>query len=265
MLKFILYIAVIFGLIFGYVRYIELRSIFFPTKEIEFSPTDINLPFQDIYIDTEDSLKINAWFIPYNNAKYTLLFFHGNGGNISHRLDKIQLLRKAGVNIFIIDYRGYGASQGRPTENGLYLDARGAYDYLLNLRNIKPGQIILYGESMGTAVAINLASQVSIKALILEGGFSSARDMAKRYYPYLPAFLFSIRFDSLSKIKEINAPKLFLHSQDDEIVPFKLAQRLFKTASEPKQLVQLLGGHNNAFLDSENKYVSSIISFIGGI
>lgn len=262
MSKVIIYIIFLLGLIIGYTKYIEIKGVYFPTKEIEFSPEFIYLAFEDVYIETKDGFKINGWFIPHDNAKYTVLLLHGNGGNICHRLDKIGFLRSAGVNIFIIDYRGYGRSQGRPSERGIYIDARAAYDYLLTNRSIKPDEIILYGESLGTAVAINLASEIKVKALILEGAFSRGRDMAKKLYPFLPSFLFSDQFDSLAKIKKINTPKLFMHSIDDEIVPIDLAKKLYNASSGPKQFVELKGGHNNAFLDSKETYILSITSFV---
>lgn len=262
MLRIIIYILTAIILLVGYIKYIESRSVFFPTQEIQFSPQVTNLSFEDIYIETEDKLKINGWFIPHSNAGYTLLLFHGNGGNIQDRLDKIYLLHRMGLNIFIIDYRGYGRSQGRPNEAGIYLDAWAAYNYLIDKRNISPKQIILYGESLGCAVAVDLAFKVKIKGLILEGSFSKGRDMARRIYPFLPSFLFSNRFDSLAKIKAVNAPKLFIHSQNDEIVPIDLARKLYNTALEPKHFVEILGSHNTAFLDSQEAFLSAVASFI---
>jgi len=262
MLKVILYIIIAIVLLFGYAKFIELRGIFFPVKEIKLTPRFINLPFEDIYILTKDGLKINGWFIPNDNAKHTLFFCHGNAGNIANRLDKIAMLHRLGVNVFIIDYRGFGRSQGRPSEKGIYLDAQAAYDYLTANRKIKPEAIILYGESLGSAVVINLASEVKILALIAEGAFSSGKDMAKEIYPFLPAHLFSYKFDSLTKIKRVSAAKLFIHSIADEVVPFRLAQKIFSTAGEPKHFVQLNGGHNTAFLDYPGEYSGAIISFI---
>lgn len=257
---FILLLAI--GLIILCIRYIETWGIFFPKKEIEVYPSVLNLPFEDIYIKTEDGVRINGWFIPYSNARWTLLFFHGNAGNIEHRLDKILMLREAGVNIFIIDYRGFGKSEGRLTEEGFYLDANAAYNYLVNIRRIRPEEIILYGESLGAAVVIDLAAKVKVSSLIVEGAFSGGRDMAVKIYPFLPAFLFSNKFNSLKKIKKVKAPKLFIHSINDEIVPFALANKLYQAASGPKELIELIGSHNTAFLDAKEKYVSSIRLFI---
>lgn len=259
----ILYLVLLgLGIIFVYIKYIENKGIYFPTNKIEFYPSSLGLPFEDIYIKTEDDIKINGWFIPYNNAKYTLLFFHGNAGNIGHRIQKLHMFWKLGVNLFIVDYRGYGQSEGRVSEKGFYLDAKAAYDYLVNSRGILPKQIILYGESLGIAVVVDLASLVEVKALILEGAFSRGKDIAKKIYPFLPTFLFSNQFDSLEKIKKVKAQKLFIHSRDDEVIPYELARKLYNAADEPKEFIELVGGHNDAFWVSEKKYISSINSFL---
>lgn len=260
--KVLFLILLIIGLIVLCIRYIETWGIFFPKKEVEVYPSALHLPFEDVYIKTGDGVRINGWFIPHSNARHTLLFFHGNAGNIEHRLDKLLMLRETGVNIFIIDYRGFGKSEGRLTEEGFYLDANAAYNYLANSRRIGPEQIILYGESLGTAVAIDLAAKVKVSSLIIEGAFSGGRDMAVKIYPFLPAFLFSNKFNSLKKIKKVGAPKLFIHSINDEIVPFALADKLYQAASGAKEFVELIGSHNTAFFDSKEKYVSSISSFI---
>lgn len=249
-------------LIISYIKYIENRGIYFPDRSVEFYPSGINLPFSDKYFQTEDGIEINGWFIPNSNAKYTLLFLHGNAGNISHRLEKLQILWGTGLNIFIIDYRGYGKSKGRPSESGFYLDAKAGYDYLVNNLRIPPKQIILYGESLGTAVAVDLASKYKAKAIILEGVFSSGRDFGKKVYPFLPAFLFSNKYNSSEKIKRVGVPKLFIHSINDEILPYKLAKKLYDIAKSPKIFVELKGGHNTAFLESRDKYVLSIRNFI---
>lgn len=250
------------GLFLLYIKYLENKGIYYPVKGIELYPSSIGLPFEDVFITTKDGVKINGWFIPQPDAKYTLLFCHGNAGNIAGRIDKIILLRETRLNIFIIDYRGYGRSQGRPSEHGFYLDAKAAYDYLLNRRNIKPEQIILYGESLGTAVVVDLASKEKVRAVILEGAFSSGRDMAGRIYPFLPTFFFSNIFDSIAKIKKIDASKLFIHSRSDEIVPYDLARKLYDAAKEPKDFGEITGGHNTAPLDSKERHISSIASFI---
>ena len=265
MIRTIAYILLAVAILAVYVRYIESRSIFFPMKRIEFTPHFVNLAYEDVYIMTADNVKINGWFFPKDNAKYTMLFCHGNAGNIGHRLEKIIMLLDIGVNVFIIDYRGYGNSKGKPSEKGIYLDAKAGYDYLVNTRKVQAENIILYGESIGAAAAIDLASKVKVGALITEEAFSNAVDMAKRIYPFLPSLLFSVRLDSLTKIKNVEAPKLIIHSINDEIVPFDLGKKLYDAAKEPKQFAEIIGGHNTAFLDSKEKYISSIASFIKGL
>ncbi len=262
MIKFIVYPLLLIVLFVVYVKYIESKSIFFPTKNIDLTPQDLQIPFEDIYIKAGGSNQINGWFIPFENAKYTILFCHGNGGNISHRMEKITILRRSKANIFIFDYEGYGKSQGKPSEKGIYQDAQASFDYLVEMRKIDPKGIIVYGESLGCAVAIDLAWKNTIGGLILEGSFSSGKDMARIIYPFLPTALFFNKFNSIEKIKDIDAPKLFIHSKSDEIVPYSLAQKLFDAAREPKNFVSIRGGHNTAFIDSQQEYAETISVFI---
>jgi fermentation-respiration switch protein FrsA (DUF1100 family) len=260
--KIFIYILGAIFVIFFYVKFMEKKGIYFPYFEIEQTPQDLGLKYQDIYIKTPDGFILNGWFIPAEDSKYTIIFFHGNAGNISHRLDKISIFHKLGLNTFIFDYRGYGKSKGKPDEKGFYIDAEAVYKYLLNELKILENKIILYGESLGTAIAIKLASEQKVKAIILEGAFSRGKDMAKRIYPFLPYFFFSNSFDSLSRIKKIEFPKLFLHSQDDEIVPFSLAKKLYDSAPDPKDLIKLNGSHNGCFLESKELYISALDKFI---
>lgn len=262
MQKILIYTLIGIGVIYAYIKYMEIHGIFYPTKTVELTPQALDIAFEDIYIKAEGNILINSWFIPYNNAKYTLIFFHGNAGNIGHRLDKISLLREIGLNIFIIDYRGYGRSRGIPCEKGLYSDATSAYEYLTNARKIPPSQIILYGESLGSAAAINLAAKSAVKAIILEGAFSCGKEMAHQIFPFLPEIFFADTFNSLKNIPGVKAAKLFLHSKDDAIVPFRLAKKLFDYAPNPKFFIELKGSHNNGFLSSKDTYISAIKSFI---
>lgn len=263
--KILFYLLVTISIIYAYIKYMEARGIFYPEKQVRFTPKNINAGFDDVYLTTEDNITLNGWFIPYNEAKYTLIFLHGNAGNIGNRLDKINLLRETKCNIFIIDYRGYGHSKGAPCEIGFYYDARAAYKYLLIEHGISPDQIILYGESLGAAVATDLAAKSEVKAVILEGAFSCAKDMAKIIFPFLPGFIFQNKFDSLKKIASVKAAKLFIHADNDEIVPINLGKKLFNSAPEPKVFTELSGSHNEAFLSSKDKYITAIKSFINNM
>lgn len=260
--RIIVYAILICALFFVYIKYLERKGIYYPSRQINLYPSSVDLSFEDVYFTTADNLKINAWYIPSDKARFTLLFCHGNAGNIMDRLDKIQLLHRIGMNIFIFDYRGFGKSEGEPREQGLYLDAQAAYDYLIKKLEVDPVGIILYGESLGSTVAIDLARTKQVGGVIIEGGFSSGKDMGARMYPFLPGFIFSNIFDSISKIRDVRAPLLFIHGREDQIVPLNLAYKLYQRANAPKEFVELPGDHNTFFLDSWQKITSSISAFI---
>ena len=257
----VLLLFLIVAAVFAFLRSFERRSLFYPGKVIEFLPKEIGLDFEDIFFRTSDNLKLNGWFIPSPGAKFTILFCHGNAGNISHRLEKINFFHQLGCNVFIFDYRGYGLSKGSPSEKGLYLDAKAAHDCLLS-RSMQENRIIGYGESLGSAAIIDLACRHRLYALIVEGAFSSGKDMARNIYPFLPYWVFSIRFDSESKIKSIKVPKLIIHSLNDEIVPYALARKLYEAAPPPKEFLQIRGGYNSCFYDSERLLKEKIADFL---
>lgn len=257
----LLWFLVAGGLFLAFVRYLEGRSLYFPMRQIETVPRD---PYEDIYFGAADGTALNGWFIGAPQATRTVLFLHGNGGNISHRSEKLRILRRLGANVFIFDYRGYGKSSGRPSERGLYRDADAAYRYLIEERKLTPESIVLYGESLGGAVASKLAARLGHTPLVTENAFSSVKDMARRHYPYVPAFLIAQRFDTLGSIRRVKAPKLIIHSLDDEIVPFEMGRRLFEAASGPKRFLELKGAHNIAFLDSGEDYERALRDFLTG-
>ena len=249
--------------IFAYLKYFERKGIYYPIKGIDSTPADCGLKYEDVFFVTEDGLKLNGWFIPQERPRGTLLFCHGNAGNISHRLEIIKIFHKIDLNVFIFDYRGYGRSQGAPSEKGLYEDAQAAYRSLLGREDINKEKIVIYGKSIGANVAIDLASKVKVAALISESGFSSAYDMGRRLFPYLPVkWIITIKYDALTKIKDIHIPKLIIHSRDDEIVPFDLGEKLFKAAHEPKEFYEMRGGHNEAIFMAKQEYSDKINSFL---
>lgn len=262
-MKIVLSIAAALIVLFVLVRFLEYKSLYFPLKKIEATPKEIDLDYEDIFVTAKDGVKLNGWFITAKNPRATLLFCHGNGGNISHRLEKISMFNFLGFNVLIFDYRGYGKSKGRPSETGLYLDAEAMYQYLLNEKGIVPQEIIAYGESLGSAVAVDLASKYELGGIIIEEGFTSVKDMGKTLLPFIPSSIFKSKFNSLNKIKDIRFPKLFFHSADDEIVPFNLGRTLYDASPEPKEFVQLQGGHNDAFLISQELFMGKIDSFAG--
>ncbi|MFH0877987.1 MAG: alpha/beta hydrolase [Candidatus Omnitrophota bacterium] len=248
--------------LFLYVRFLERRSLYVPFGEITETPKSRGMDFQDMSLVTPDHETLNAWFVPVAGASQTVLFFHGNGGNISHRLEKIALLHALGLNVFIVDYRGYGKSTGKPSENGLYTDAQMTYEHAVGVLKIPADRIVLYGESLGAAVAVELASRRPVAALILEGAFTNIRDMTRWVMPLAPTVFVSVKYDSLAKIKKLRVPILFIHSRNDEIVPFRFGQTLFEAAVAPKVFLSITGGHNDAFFQEQDKIKVAIEHFL---
>ncbi|MEN6384837.1 MAG: alpha/beta hydrolase [Phycisphaerales bacterium] len=260
LLKSLVRIALGVYLILCLLLYFKQSSFtFYPTKDVLETPQDINLEYEDIQLKTSDKLTLSAWYIPADNARYILLFCHGNGGNISHRLENINILNNLGISCLIFDYRGYGKSEGKPSEKGVYIDAQTAYDWLIKEKNLSPENIIIYGQSLGGSIAAHLASNVKAKSAIIESTFTSYVDMGKKFYPYLPVKLFAkFKFKTIEYIKKINYPVLIIHSREDELIPFEFGQQLYKAANEPKQFMEISGSHNEGFLSSGQSYVNGL-------
>lgn len=261
--RILILILLVAFFIFGYLKYFEKKGIYYPTKEIEFTPLDFGLKYEDIFFNTEDGLRLNGWFVASENPRGTLLFCHGNAGNISHRIEIIKIFNRLNLNVFIFDYRGYGKSQGSPSEKGLYQDAQAAYKYLLTRKDIDKDAIVVYGKSIGANVAVNLSSEVKAACLISESGFTSAYDMARRLFPYLPVkWMITVKYNALEKIKNISMPKLIIHSKNDEIIPFEMGKRLFDAAARPKEFYEMRGGHNEAVFMAGEEYRIRINNFL---
>ncbi|MCK4351892.1 alpha/beta hydrolase [candidate division WOR-3 bacterium] len=253
------------GLVFlwFFIKYFEQKSVYFPTKGIEATPEDIGLEYEDVFFKTTDGVRLNGWFISNPKAKATLIFCHGNGGNISHRLESISGFHKIGLNIFIFDYRGYGRSGGRISEEGTYLDAVAAYNYIISREDVNKDAIIAFGRSLGCPIVIELANRVKVAALICESSFTSIMDMTKKIYKVrIPRYFLFYKYDALSKIKSVDVPKLIIHSKDDEMIPFYHGEQLFQASKEPKELYALTGSHNEGFLIASYEYLENIKAFI---
>lgn len=250
-------------LLLNAVMYLRQPSmIFFPTTELVATPSDWGMEYSDVRLVTEDGVALHSWYIPREGAQRTLLFLHGNGGNISHRGDSVPIFHRLGFNVLIIDYRGYGQSEGQPSEAGLYQDAAAAWRYLTETRGVASKDVVIFGRSLGGGVAAQLASQVDAGALILESTLSSARDFAKTAFPWLSHVLYvRYDFDSVARVQQINYPVLVLHSPDDEIMPFQLGEKVYAAAREPKQFVALRGDHNSGFLMSQPEYEEALGAF----
>ncbi|MGE5307925.1 MAG: alpha/beta hydrolase [Deltaproteobacteria bacterium] len=247
------FIVLILGLLV--IRQIEDRTIFQPYREIDFKPDEYGMQYQNVWFPSQDNKEfLNGWYLPVKDPKKVVLFCHGNFGNMADRMDKVKFFVDLGCSVFIFDYQGFGMSQGDPNEPGCYKDALGAYDYLIGI-GVTANQIVVYGESLGGAVAIDLASRRDVSGLIVEGTFTSIKDMVNHMYPFVPTWLIGNRFDSVSKIRHIRCPKLIIHSFSDEIIPFRFGRKLFQEAPQPKEFLPVRGEHNACFLQSYQEQV----------
>ena len=252
------------GLIWVFLLWFEWKNIFHPTRKLAATPTAVGLDFEDVFFVADDAVRLHGWWIPHEKAKGTVIYFHGNAGNIGDRVDICRDLKNLGVNVFVFDYRGYGQSRGIPSERGTYRDGRAAYEYVrARYEDMEDPPVILYGASLGGAVAIDVARDKKIKGLIVENTFTSVPDIGKRIYPWLPVRLCGrVRYDSLDKIKHISAPKLFSHARQDEIIPYEFGQQLFREAGEPKSFVVLNCGHGEGSWSTNSVYWSEINAFV---
>ncbi len=242
-------------------RYVYYPKLVLPILAAD--PSHIGLPFENISFKTSDGLKLSGWFIPKEDSRGVLLFCHGNAGNIRHRLESIQLFNRLGLEIFIFDYRGYGESEGKPTEKGTYQDAESAWKYLVEERRVEQDKIIVFGRSLGGGIASWLASRYTPGALILESNFTSLPDIAAARYWFMPIrLLMRIKYNTAERLSDVNCPVLIVHSHDDEEIPFIHGQQLFKFASEPKNSLEIAGTHNEGFITSGVLYEDGINSFI---
>lgn len=241
----------------------QSRYIYFPDRSLLADPSSIGLQFESVYFEAADGIKLSGWFIPSDSARGVLLFCHGNAGNISHRLESIQIFHQLGLDVFIFDYRGYGQSEGKPTETGTYQDAAAAWRYLVEERKLASTDIVVFGRSLGGAIASWLAQQHTPRALIVESSFTSIPDIAATLYRYLPVRqLLRFDYNTAEYLSRVNCPVLVVHSRNDEMMPFSHGQRLFEVAGEPKQFLEISGTHNEGFLMSGERYEQGLDVFI---
>jgi uncharacterized protein len=246
---------------------LERLFVYYPSRQLSADPGNVGLDFQDIAVVAEDNVKLHGWFVRSEGASRTIMIFHGNGGNIGDRVSWVRLLHDLGVHVFIFDYRGYGKSEGKPFEEGLYRDARAVYNWWVRERRPRGERLIIFGESLGGAVAVHLAARVPAAGLILQSTFTSARDMAKTMFPIgllLP--LTGVRFDSEKEIARVACPKLMIHGTRDEIVPFRLGNRLHDVAPHPKLFYPVPeAGHNDLVWVAGAEYSRHMRAFLSSI
>jgi len=259
----ILLVAGIYVLLSAVLFFAQSSFVYQPGKTIAVTPRDAGFDYEDINYMTTDGAKISAWFIPAKDPKGVVLFCHGNAGNISHRVDTIDIFYQLGLSTLIFDYRGYGRSGGKPTETGTYLDAEGAWNYLLREKGLKPGEIIIAGRSLGGSVASRLAAGKNPRALIIESSFTSVPDLGARIYPYLPVrLLCRFGYNTTVFVKNVKCPVLVIHSPDDEMIPFEHGMQIFAAANDPKTFLRIRGSHNEGFMASREQYTRALKEFL---
>jgi fermentation-respiration switch protein FrsA (DUF1100 family) len=237
-----------------------------PGRALTATPGDIGLTYEDVFLSTADSERLHGWFVPAAGARGVVLFLHGNAGNISHRLDSIAIFNQLGLDTLIIDYRGYGESSGKTSEQGTYLDAQAAWDYLVDERGVSADRIIIFGRSLGGAIGAWLGSRNTPAAVIIESSFSSGVDMARRLYSFLPVGLLTrLRYPVAEYASRLQSPVLVVHSRDDEIIPFEMGEAIYAAVKQRKSFLELRGDHNAGFYISRQQYIPGLDEFIESV
>jgi fermentation-respiration switch protein FrsA (DUF1100 family) len=261
-----IFAAGMYGALCLYLFFMQARLLYYPnipSRKLTANPADVGLDYETVTLSTSDHVKLHGWFIPARSERGTLLFFHGNAGNISHRLDSLKIFHDIGLSTLIIDYRGYGRSQGSISEHGTYLDAEAAWSYLTLTRKVSAREIVVFGRSLGAAIGAYIAAQQKPAALILESAFTSVPDMAARLYPVFPVRLLSrFHYNTEQLLLSVSCPVLIIHSPNDEIIPYENGLKLYKRAREPKRFLELRGDHNQGFLTSGQVYKDGLREFI---
>ncbi len=268
MLKLLLIIAGAYLLLVAFVYLTQASMLYLPNvpgRELLGVPDAVGLDYEDITLKASDGVSVHGWFVPGESPR-VLLYFHGNAGNISHRLYSIKDFHELGLSVFIFDYRGYGQSGGKPSERGLYRDGQAAWRYLTEERGIAAENIIVFGRSLGGSVASWIAAREKPAALIVESSFTSVPDIGQDVYPWLPVrWLSRLKHSTRDEAAKAACPVLVVHSRDDEIIPFHHGQAIYDAANEPKQFLEIRGGHNDGHVVSATVYSAGIKDFLDSL
>jgi len=249
----------------GVLYFSQSNMVYFPEigREMVATPRQAGLDYEDVKLVTADGFALHGWFVPSALSRGTVLFLHGNAGNISHRLDSLLMFHRLGYSTLIIDYRGYGNSGGKPSEQGTYQDAEAAWRHLTETRKIPSDTIVFFGESLGGAVAAWLATRHRPGALVIASGFTSVPDLAAKFYPFLPVrWLSRFDYDTRTYLSTVEAPVFIAHSPEDEIIPYQHGRALYDAAKAPKQFLELGGGHNEGFIFVRESWVQALGEFL---
>jgi uncharacterized protein len=258
-------LLIAFPLIVLMLHWFEHSQVYHPARILSATGAELGRPFEDVWFQAPDGVALNGWFFPAATnsprAATAVLFCHGNGGNISHRLETCQGLLATGVSVFVFDFRGYGRSQGHPSEEGTYLDAQGAYQWL-RAKGFAAKEILAYGESLGGGVASELAAREPTGGLILQSTFTSLPDIGAELFPWLPVrWVGSIKYQTLKKLPTLHIPVLVMHSRTDELIRFRHSERNFAAANEPKLFWEIKGSHNEPLTDRKC-FIAGIDKFL---
>ena len=241
----------------------QSRLVYVPDRKIVGSPAEIGLSYQDVELISADGVRLSGWWVPQKESRGVLLFCNGNSGNISHLLGRIATYRDLGLSILVFDYRGFGASGGKPTEEGTYLDVEAAWNYLVEEREIAPEKILVYGWSLGGPIAAWLAQRHSPAKLVLESTFTSLPDLAQQIYPLLPNRLLArFEYNTLDYLSRVRCPILVVHSREDRLIPFAHGQQLYQAFNGPRTILEIEGDHGDGFSLSEQHYKETLGAFI---
>ena len=263
-LKMLLVLGLGYAALVGFVYFTQPSLVYFPhvAREHTATPAAYGLQYEDVSIRTEDGETLHAWWIPAAERRGAVLLFHGNAGNISHRIEYARMFHELGLATLLVDYRGYGRSSGSPSEEGTYRDALASWGWLA-AQGLAGRDIVVFGESLGGAVACWLAARERPRALVLASTFTSLPDLGAEVYRFLPVRLLArFQYNTRECLGRVEAPVLIAHSPRDDIVPYAHGQRLYAAAREPKQFLELAGGHNEGFIFTRPEWVGALDAFL---
>lgn len=253
-------------LLLGLMFIFQNRLLFFPTSGMVQTPQSAGLEAEDVWIESEDGVRIHGWYFPNENAEFVVVLSHGNAGNISYRVDIAGTLLEAGAAVLLYDYRGYGQSEGKPTEKGMYKDIEAVVEMLRDEKGYSEKQVIMYGRSLGGAVAAYATTKFDLGGLVLDSAFKNLRAMVRDVYPFVPSRLARYEFPTERYIKKLHDfPVMIMHSPNDEIVGYHNAEHLYNLLDEPKRFVELRGGHNDNFFASRDLIEESWRWYLGEV